>query len=197
MDDHVVTLPTSQCREVLDTIISSNLTALVSAPYDGSPITITEENLFVDPGSSFQELQAVKNVRAALTNEYLICRKMSFGWQSCTAPIVDLLREVFIISRFQQPIHQLAGVVARLMRTNVSSRQSLAHCRWIMAATARAWSASLTTEFCCTLKPSLAYYSRLVEKVAGIHSLSLLDGTIGLSFLATIAQINDFDIKRV
>jgi hypothetical protein len=43
VDDHVVTLPTSQCREVLDTIISSNLTALVSAPYDGSPITITEE----------------------------------------------------------------------------------------------------------------------------------------------------------
>ena len=184
----------SKCSEVLNTIISNNLAAPISAPYEGSPITITEHNPFVDPGSSFQELQAVKNVRAALTNEYLICRKMGVGWQSCTAPNVDLLREAFIILCFQQPIHQLAGTMARLMRTNVSSCQSLAHCRCIMAATARAWSASLATEFCCKLKPSLAYYSKLVERVAGIHPSSFLDGTIGLSFLTTI--IDDFDIKQ-
>ena len=197
VDDRVVTLPASQCSEVLDTIISSNLAYLTVAPYDGSVITITEENLFMDSGSNFQELQAVRNVRAALTNEYLICRKMGIAWESCTAPIVDLLREVFIISRLQQPIRQLVSIMAKLMRTNVSSRQSLAHCRWIMAAAARAWSRSLTTEFCCTLRPSLAYYSRLVEKVANIHPLSLLDGFIDLSFLATVAQIGNFDIKRV
>ena len=77
MDDRVVSLPVSQCSEVLDTIIDNNLAALASAPYDGSPITIAEHN-----GCNFQGLQADKNVRAALTHEYLICRKMSFGWGS-------------------------------------------------------------------------------------------------------------------
>ena len=196
VDDRVVTLPASQCSQVLDTIISSNLDYLITSPYNSSGITITEE-LFENPGSNFQELQAVRNVRAALTNEYLICRKMGFGWESCTAPIADLLREVFIISSLQQPIRQLVSIMAKLMRTNVSSRQSLAHCRWLMAAAARAWSRSLTTEFCCTLRPSLAYYSRLVEKVANIHPLSRLDGFIDLSFLAIVAQIGNFDIKRV
>ena len=114
----------------------------------------------------FDSVQVISNVKAQLAKELVICNTLGQNWQASNAHLFSMLADLQSILRVQLPIHSACRQLAKIRSTSTDGYTRLRYLKWVTSRVAIIWARHLTSDFCCTLRPSYAFLSRQTEQTA-------------------------------
>jgi hypothetical protein len=110
--------------------------------------------------------QVIKNIKAQLSKELVVCSTLGQSWQSSNSHLISMLSDLQSILRVQRPIHSACRQLAKIRSTSTDGYTMLKYLKWVTSRVAISWARHLTSDFCCTLQPSYAFLSRQTEQTA-------------------------------